>query len=153
MTDCNTAEYSPIRADGRMQFNYRAMYWFWFMQYGNAPGNYYQCNQGTADGWTCLADMDGFSEGRPLSEVRIFDTDYDNYALKYSCSLQWWTFNLMKSERLTVDTREQTMSDAVYEKVNAVVKEKLPEFGDVKGWFNDLHWTMQGDLCNYEWKF
>ena len=105
---CITYEFSQVKQDGSFDQNYRGLYWP-ILTYGENDGVYYQCGEDPTLSWTCQASMAG---GRVTGDIKIFDTDYDNYKVLYDCRNVM--DGLMKYETFAVFAREPTMSDEAY---------------------------------------
>ena len=97
-TDCVTKEFA-LNEDGDLDLYFRGYYGFLFDYYG-AEGTMYQCDEGSADTWTCQATMGKSSKRIPFE---IFYTDYDNFDIMYHCT-EYMGF--MKKEQFSVATRE-----------------------------------------------
>eukprot|EP00355_Strombidium_rassoulzadegani_P007815 CAMPEP_0168618918 /NCGR_PEP_ID=MMETSP0449_2-20121227/6326_1 /TAXON_ID=1082188 /ORGANISM="Strombidium rassoulzadegani, Strain ras09" /LENGTH=223 /DNA_ID=CAMNT_0008659821 /DNA_START=23 /DNA_END=694 /DNA_ORIENTATION=- len=146
-TDCVTKEFA-LNEDGDLDLYFRGYYSLFFDYYG-AEGTMYQCDEGSADTWTCQATMGKSPKRIPFN---IFYTDYDNFDVNYSCSN---VLGYFKKEQFSVATREKVMSEETKDKVEEFVKENLPQYyyQVVNGAFM-LYKDVQGDeQCDYEWKF
>ena len=120
--------------------------------YRDIGGTMFDCPTGQ-----CQATMGDWSDKR--KDFDIFDTDYDNYEISYSCKNMCWGY--FKWEMLSFSTREETMSRETYNKVKDVINMKLPWYHDYlyeynpifSGIFSGLKtWTnTQGKDCVYDW--
>ena len=80
----------------------------------------YSCDQNKQSQWGCIeATMGGSSKRSPF---HIYDTDYENYDIYYACD----DYLLFRQESFSVSARTPKISPEVFEKVKAVVAEKLP---------------------------
>ena len=94
-TDCVTREFA-IRDDGNINLYFRG-YYHWLFSYQGANGVMSDCNEGSADTFTCRATMGGGSKKSPFS---IFATDYENYDISYQCEQTWGGW--YKTENLAI---------------------------------------------------
>ncbi len=85
-------------------------------------GTMYQCNEGTSKTWTCMATMGGGSHRIPF---KIFDTDYKSYQIMYSCEN---IDEFSKTESFAVSSRTPLVTKEFYDKVNKVIKQKIPQY-------------------------
>ena len=82
-TSCVTKEFSPYNEQEKKLDLYFRCHWQMKFGYMGIGGSLYQCDEGSANSWTCKATM-GSSSKR--SDFNIFETDYDNYEILYYCS-------------------------------------------------------------------
>ena len=83
-------------------------------------GTMYQCDEGSSKTWTCMATMGGGSHRVPF---KIFDTDYTSYEIMYMCEN---INSFSKHEYFAVSSRTPTVSKEFLNKVNSVIKQKIP---------------------------
>ena len=138
---CITKEFG-LRDDGNLDLSFRGLYGLW--GYRSGDGALYQCDEGSADGWTCMATMGRSSKRSPFP---IFATDYENYEIGYSCRSMLG----MKYENFSIATREREMSDGVRTLVKEALKVKLPSWAD--NFDSYITWTGQDDDCEYSWNW
>ena len=82
-TDCVTKEFGSLNAEEEsMDLYFRGYYWM-KLGYMGVNGTLYQCDEGTKDTFTCMATMGGGSHRSPIT---VWNTDYDNFDIYYSCS-------------------------------------------------------------------
>lgn len=82
-TDCVTKEFGTFKeADKSMDLFFRGYYAF-KMGYMGVNGTLYQCDEGSPDSFTCMATMGG---GTHRSPITVWNTDYDNFDISYTCS-------------------------------------------------------------------
>lgn len=145
---CVTMEFSPIRSDGSFDQNYRGVFVpIW--TYVTNDGVYYQCGEDSTLKWTCQATMGG---GTIRGDIRIYDTDYDNYKILYTCDN--WLGGLMKYQQFGLFARKPTMEDDAYAKAKEAIKTKLPAY-DLDWWAWSYEWVWQNNndgtgVCDYE---
>ena len=149
--ECVTKEFS-LNDEGAVDLYFRGKYdnhWFFrsWSGYHGIDGTMYNCGKSQdPNEWTCEATMGQHS--KKLHPFKIFDTDYENYEISYSC---WSFFGLFKFDNLAISSRTTEMSQETQEKVRAIVEQKLPHYKLDKG----MHWTKQADKgqCQYDWRF
>ena len=141
--ECVTQNFKQ-RADGNMEFFYRGYYWYYFFQYTGVGGQLQDCDSGSPVTQTCKATMNLVKSGK-RSNWKLLSTDYDNYAIMYSCSNQM--SNVMHAEYFTVLGRETTLSDEIMEKVRKIVKDAVPDYDMSDA---NMVTTVQGDSCKYD---
>ena len=95
-----------------MDLNFRA-YYMWRWGYMDAKGALYQCDEGSADSWTCKATMGNSSKRSPFN---IWYTDYDNFEISYFCQPHWG--NRVKFEMFSLGSRTPTISDEMWDRAN-----------------------------------
>jgi apolipoprotein D and lipocalin family protein len=83
-----------------------------------------------------------FFEYAPAGDYRVLATDYENYALVYSCD----TYLVAKTEYIWVLTREEKPSEAFIYNALQTLKQKVPDYDQTQ-----IRRTMQGSLykCKY----
>ena len=88
---------------------------------------------------------------RKLSNIKIFDTDYENYEISYSCWSPWFLHHVLHFDNMSINSRTTEMTEETQQKVRDIVEERLPHYNLDHG----MHWTKQGDQagCEYDWKF
>merc|ERR1712032_1812317 len=65
-SECVTREFAQLNEDEMsMDLNFRG-YYLWRFGYMNGSGTLYQCDEGSADSWTCKATMGGSSKRSPF---------------------------------------------------------------------------------------
>ena len=119
-TDCVTKEFAPDE-NGDIQLYFRG-YYNLFWRYSGVDGMMYQCDEGAADDFTCMATMGPHSArpGEKRIAFHIFDTDYESYDISYEC---FDLHGLVKYEMFSVATREENASEETMDKVKAVIEE------------------------------
>ena len=74
----------------------------------------------------------------------VMDTDYDTYAIVYSCASIWWGF--ASFEYLWVLTREPEIPDDLLQTLADKIEDALPDY---EFWENTVK-TVQGEEnCSY----
>jgi len=73
--------------------------------YMGIGGSLYQCDEGSANSWTCQATM---GSGSKRSDFNIFHTDYENFDITYYCSEYFR--GRMKFEMMSVSSRSPQIS-------------------------------------------
>ena len=145
-TDCVTKEFAPYNEQDKSMDLYFRGYYMWRFGYMGASGTMYQCDEGSADSFTCMATM-GRSPKR--SPFPIWATDYDNYDIGYSCTDHLG--GRVKFEMFSVASRTPEMSDEVMAQVSQIIEEKIPHYNLDKA--RGLYWTKQNGWCEYSWKW
>ncbi|KFM79275.1 Apolipoprotein D, partial [Stegodyphus mimosarum] len=54
----------------------------------------------------------------------ILSTDYDNYALVWSCNHIWLTFQYARTENLWILSRKRTLPEETIKELHALLEEK-----------------------------
>jgi len=145
-TDCVTKEFGAFNTEEKSMDLYFRGYYFVKLDYMGVNGTLYQCDEGSSESFTCMATMGGGSHRSP---IMIWNTDYENFDISYSCK------NIldgkMKFETFSVASRTPEISEESLEKVKAIVKENIPQYDldHSKG----LYWTKQNNWCTYQWQF
>ena len=96
---------------------------------------------------TATATFDGakgavkFFEYAPAGDYEVLETDYDTFAVVYSCS----NYYLAKAEYIWVLTREQNVVDyqVLFDALN-VLRNKVPGYDQ-----SSIYRTVQGGSCKY----
>ena len=83
-----------------------------------------------------------FFSWAPAGDYRVLATDYENFALVYSCE----NYYLAKTEYIWVLTRSQIVDQSVVSKVLSILSEKVPDYDQTQ-----VRRTLQGDAhkCKY----
>ena len=81
-------------------------------------------------------------------DFKVFNTDYENYQIKYGC----WEWNGKAHEMFSVNSRTPTMDDATMQTVKDIVRERLPAYAEFIANSSNIYFPTQGDSCNYDWK-
>ena len=145
-TDCVTKEFAPFDADNKsMDLFFRGWYAFKW-GYMGVNGTLYQCDEGSPDTFTCMATMGGGSHRSPIT---VWNTDYDDFDISYTCSE--YLDGKMKFESFSVAARTPTISKQTLAKVSQIVHENIPQYDLNKS--SGLYWTKQQKGCEYEWHF
>ncbi len=76
----------------------------------------------------------------PPGDYEVLATDYDNYALIYSCSGLYFG----KAEYIWILTREETVDDSVIFSALQTLKQKVPDYDQTQ-----IYRTQQGGSCKY----
>lgn len=76
----------------------------------------------------------------PAGDYEVLDTDYDNYAIVYSCTSVY----VAKSEYIWVLTRERNPDESVIFQALQTLKARLPEYDQTQ-----VRRTNQGATCKY----
>ena len=106
----------------------------------------YNCGESDhPNDWTCEATM---GHSKKLNPITVFDTDYENYEIYYSC---WDFYGFFSADNLAIASRQTTMDDETQQKVRDIVEKKLPHYKMDYG----MHWTKQAEKgnCVYDWHF
>lgn len=112
-TDCQQARYS-LNADGTVA----------------VLNSQYTPSTDKVDSAPAVATFDGaqgsvkFFPYAPAGDYEVLSTDYENYAIVYSCS----SLYLAKAEYLWVLTRNQEVNDSVVFEALNIIKAKLPKY-------------------------
>lgn len=95
---------------------------------------------------TAVATFDG-AQGQvkffwyaPAGDYRVIDTDYETFALVYSCS----SYYVAKSEYIWVLTRERNPSDSVIFNALQTLKARVPDYDQTQ-----VRRTSQAASCKY----
>jgi lipocalin len=78
----------------------------------------------------------------PPGDLRVVETDYENYALVYSCKNAF--LGSTKSDNAWILTREQYPKQEYIDKALARLKERVPEYTP-----DNFQWSYQGSACQY----
>ena len=76
----------------------------------------------------------------PSGDYRVVSTDYDSYAVVYSCENFLW----YKMQAAWILTREKNPSQELVKKAFEILKERVPSYK-----WEDFHQTKQGENCKY----
>ena len=83
--ECVTHNYRQ-RADGDMDFYYRRYFWYKFFSYSGVGGQLQSCKKdGEPLTFTCQATMNVGVQDVKQAGWNVLSTDYDKYAVLYSC--------------------------------------------------------------------
>ena len=143
--DCVTKEFAPYdEGDDKMDLYFRGHYMGF--GYRGATGALWECEDGSADSWTCKATMGGSSKRSPFG---VFYTDYDNIEIYYSCEeWGWW-----KYESFALAARTPQITREALALATQVIDDKIPQYSISDSW--TFYWTGQSPSvpCQYDWKF
>jgi lipocalin len=78
----------------------------------------------------------------PTGDYRVVETDYENYALVYSCKNGFLAPT--KTDFATILTRAQNPKQEYIDKALATLKARVPEYTT-----DNFKWTYQGSACQY----
>jgi len=92
----------------------------------------------TCNGAACKVD---FGEGRPLGDYRVVATDYENYAIVYSCTE---IPVLGRAELTWILSRVPQMKEDTKVSVRAFLNERLPFYNA-----DNFKFATQGGQCPY----
>lgn len=127
--DCQQARYS-LNADGTVAVH----------------NTQFDPSSGEVNGAYATATFDG-AQGKvsffwyaPPGDYRVLDTDYDNYAIVYSCD----TFYVAKTEYIWVLTRAQFPDDQIIYNALQTLKQKVPDYDQTQ-----IRRTQHGGSCKY----
>ncbi|TNV78151.1 hypothetical protein FGO68_gene14548 [Halteria grandinella] len=127
--DCQQARYA-LNADGTVAVH----------------NSQYNPNTDQVEDATAVATFDG-AQGQvkffwyaPAGDYRVIDTDYETFALVYSCS----SYYVAKSEYIWVLTREQNPDESVIFNALQTLKARVPDYDQTQ-----VRRTKQGGSCKY----
>lgn len=127
--DCQQARYA-LNADGTVAVH----------------NTQYNPSTDSVDGATAVATFDGahgkvkFFWYAPAGDYQVLDTDYENFAIVYSCD----TYYVAKTEYIWILTRQQVVDDSVIMKALKTLKEKVPDYDQTQ-----VRRTKQAGTCKY----
>lgn len=128
--DCQQARYA-LNADGTVAVH----------------NTQYNPQTDKVEGAKAIATFDG-AQGKvkffwyaPAGDYRVLATDYENWALVYSCD----NFLIAKTEYIWVLTREQQPSEAYVLQALNTLKAKVPTYDQTQ-----IRRTLQGGACKYD---
>jgi apolipoprotein D and lipocalin family protein len=128
--DCQQARYA-LNADGTV----------------SVKNTQYNPSSGQVEVATATATFDGakgsvkFFEYAPAGDYEVLDTDYENFAIVYSCS----SYYLAKAEYIWILTRASDISDSLMFSSLQTIRNKVPEYDQTS-----IRRTLQsGALCKY----
>ena len=141
--ECTTHEW-VANEDGDLDFYFRANFLHPIDMYMGIGGT--ASNFGTSEDWTGQLYMESeYADPSKPSALKILDTDYDNYYVKYSCSSMLW--DGMHWESWAIMSRETTLSSELYAAAEAAVYEHVPN--------TDINWFTKHETahwwCRYDW--
>ena len=127
--DCQQARYS-LNADGTVAVH----------------NTQYNPSSDKVEDATAVATFDG-AQGQvkffwyaPAGDYRVIDTDYENFALVYSCS----SYYVAKSEYIWVLTRERNPDASVIYNALQTLKARVPDYDQTQ-----VRRTSQAETCKY----
>lgn len=127
--DCQQARYS-LNADGTVA----------------VLNSQYNPSTDLVDEAKAVATFDGaagkvkFFPYAPAGDYRVIDTDYENFALVYSCD----TYYVAKTEYIWVLTREQNPDDSIIYSALQTLKARVPDYDQTQ-----IRRTKQDASCKY----
>merc|ERR1711981_406929 len=114
--ECVTKEFD-VNTDGAVELYFRGDYQSrWWSGYHGVEGTMYNCGLSDhPDDWTCQTTM---GHSHHLIDFKIFDTDYENYEIYYSC----WSFHgLFSFNNLAIGSRTPEMDFDTQAKVRNII--------------------------------
>ena len=109
--ECVTSVYRT-NAEGGMDYWYRGYYWMMAFQYMGVGGKISDCDQGSADTWTCKNKMN-VSKDKSINDsvsypMHILGTDYDNWMVMYNCLAPMG--DMMSMDHVWIYSRTQSLT-------------------------------------------
>ena len=138
--ECVTHEYK-LTNESELDLRFRGWYAMMFFQYSGVGGQLLEC--GTSNDWTCQATMAG---GDKRSAFNFLEVDTSSHNVLYVC--EEMMDGAMYSDFVFIMSRDQKMDENKLAGIKDRVKAQLPDYD--LSWFN-MHSTIQGDTCQYEW--